>query len=236
MITVALIGPDGAGKTTVGRRLEQTLPVPCRYIYMGVNLEASHCLLPTSRLIRTLRRRRGVRDEGGPRDPDRTAPPPRDLIRRTMRSLKRAVSVTHRMADEWYRQLVAQRLRRRGCVVVFDRHYFSDYYAYDIETTGRPRPLSSRLHGWMLRRVYPRPDLVICLDAPGDVLHARKGEGTPELLERRRQDYLALAPLVERFVIVDAARSADEVARDVAEHVLDFYQHRLPSRGGMKVR
>src|SRR5437667_23836 len=50
--TVALIGPDGAGKTTIGRRLEKSLPLPVRYLYMGVNAEASNALLPTTRVLR----------------------------------------------------------------------------------------------------------------------------------------------------------------------------------------
>ena len=32
--TVALIGPDGAGKTTVARALEEALPFPVEYLYM----------------------------------------------------------------------------------------------------------------------------------------------------------------------------------------------------------
>src|SRR5439155_10211002 len=58
--TVALIGPDGAGKTTVSRRIEQSLPVPVKYIYMGVNTDASNVMLPTTRAIHALKRLRGT--------------------------------------------------------------------------------------------------------------------------------------------------------------------------------
>jgi len=67
----------------------------------------------------------------------------------------------------------------------------------------------------MLERLYPRPDLVILLDAPAEVLHARKGEGTPESLERKRQEYMALSGVVERFQVVDATRDIDTVVADV---------------------
>jgi thymidylate kinase len=109
-------------------------------------------------------------------------------------------------------------------VVLFDRHFFADYYAYDIADAGLARPWSSRLHGLMLDRLYPKPDLLICLDAPADVLFARKGEGTPALLERRRQEYRQLAEQVAHSAIVDAARSQDEVFTDVAALVCSFYE------------
>ena len=51
MTTVALIGPDGAGKTTVARKLADVLPVPVRYLYMGVSTDSSNVMLPTTRII-----------------------------------------------------------------------------------------------------------------------------------------------------------------------------------------
>jgi hypothetical protein len=37
----------------------------------------------------------------------------------------------------------------------------------------------------MLEHFYPKPNLVIYLDAPAEMLFARKKEGTIELLEQR---------------------------------------------------
>jgi thymidylate kinase len=118
------------------------------------------------------------------------------------------------MTEEWLRQLVAVSHRLRGRIVVFDRHFFLDYYHADVEA-GRRRGLAQRLHGWMLQRVYPKPDLVILLDAPAEVLHARKPEATVAWLERRRQQYLELAPLVSEFVVVDVDRPLDAAVSEV---------------------
>ncbi len=68
MTTVALIGPDGAGKTSVAGRLSTLLPVPVRYLYMGVSADSSNVMLPTSRLARRVKRAVGARpDTAGPR-------------------------------------------------------------------------------------------------------------------------------------------------------------------------
>jgi thymidylate kinase len=134
------------------------------------------------------------------------------------------LSLANRLAEEWYRQLIASVYARRGFVVLFDRHYYADFHAYDIAGAGRPKPLKQRLHGWLLERFYPRPDLVILLDAPAEVLLARKGEGTLALLERRRQDYLRLREFVPRFVVVDATQPADAVLEDVVRRITEFHE------------
>ncbi len=231
MISVALVGPDGSGKTTIARRLEQTLPVPAKYLYMGVSLDSSSSMLVTSRLLRRLKRALGAPpDTGGPRDSSRDDPRPRGPLRRAARELRSLAGLANRIAEEWYRQALAWSYQRRGHVVLFDRHYFPDYYAFDIARGSRRRSLSRRIHGWMLTHVYPRPQLLVFLDAPAELLHARKGEGTLEVLERRRQEYLQLRDVVADFARVDATRPEAEVAAEIAQLICERYEARLGRR------
>ncbi len=225
MFTVALIGPDGSGKTTISRRLAHTLPLPVQYVYMGINLDASNLVLPTTRLILEIKRLRGGRpDMAGPPDPARVKPRPKGAVKRAAVGLKSGLRLINRLGEEWFRQVLVWYYLRRGYIVLFDRHFFFDYYAYDIANNGAGRSLSSRIHGFILNRIYPKPDLVIVLDAPAEVLYARKGEGTLESLERRRQEYLQVRAVVKHFAIVDASHPEDDVAREVTELIWDFYR------------
>ncbi len=219
--TVALIGADGAGKTTVGRQLERTLALPVKYLYMGTNVEASNALLPTTRALHAFKRARGAGPSGGPPDPTRRKAPPRGMARRLLRGARSLLGLTNRLAEEWFRQALAWYHLRRGRIVVFDRHFYSDYYAHDIAANAGERSLSRRVHGFVLRRLYPKPDLVILLDAPPDVLWERKREGTIEALVRRRQEYLHLRDEVEGVAVVDATQPEGTVVHDVSRLILD---------------
>lgn len=202
MFTVALLGPDGAGKTTIAKRLPGVLPLPMKSIYMGVNLDASALMLPTTRLVLELRRWTGGKPQmvasTDSRGPTAAAATGTQRLRRDVRGGARLVNW---IAEEFFRQAVAAFHKRRGKVVVFDRHFFADYYAYDVVTDDGNAPLTRKLHGLFLDRLYPKPDFAICLDAPGDVLYARKPEAPADWLEQRRQDYLEIAEILPEAVV-----------------------------------
>ena len=201
---------------------------------MGVSTDSSNVMLPTTR-HRPSHQARGRRPARYRRTAvARSAPATFDAhgSSRRVADVRAALRVGNRLAEEWYRQWLAWRWKRSGAVVVFDRHFFVDYHAYDVDEAGSSadRSWSQRLHGSILGRFYPRPDLVVYLDAPGDVLLARKGEGTVEALERRRGEYRAIAQHVPDFVEVDATAPVDEVTRRVAETIAS----RLPGRPSLR--
>lgn len=231
--TVALVGPDGTGKTTVSRRLAAVLPFPVKTIYMGINPETSGLMLPTTRLLLSLRHMRGRRtDLVASSDPARAAARPPDEYPAVVRGARSGLALLNWLAEEWFRQGVAAYHKLRGSVIVFDRHFYADYYHFDVAPTSHSsRPIARRVHGFHLAHLYPKPDLVVCLDAPAQIVAGRKREATVEWLERRRQQYLELAETVESFVVVDAAAPLDQVTNDVARVILDFARARQSGEG-----
>lgn len=161
-VSVALIAPDGAGKSTLADALRESLPFPVRRVYMGRGTSGEfggHTLLP--RLVR-----------------------------------------------QWHRYLAAQVHLARGRIVIFDR------YTYDALLPSPRRPTwFRRARRWLLAHAIPPPELAVLLDVPGEVMFRRKGEHSPEVLERRRAAYRELAARIERIKTVDASGSRDEVRR-----------------------
>lgn len=189
---VALLGPDGAGKTTLARGLASTADLRARRIYLGTN--------PRERGAWWSRPAR-------PELPGRGAAA---RVRAPLRIAARGTGFLHRLADQWRRYLAARRHRRAGGVVVFDRYAAGAYRNGD--TGGSPPSLRRRL----LDLGAPEPDLVVVLDAPAGVLRERKGEHPPERLERMRRDYLRLGRAHPCGVVVDAVREPSVVLDEVS--------------------
>ena len=80
----------------------------------------------------------------------------------------------------------------------------------------------------MLGHALPVPTLVLILDAPGEVLHARKDEYPADVLEVERRRYRTLAAsLGDRAALVDAARPSDAVLDEVVERIWAVWARRL---------
>jgi thymidylate kinase len=217
MLSIALIGGDGAGKTTIARMLEKKYPEPVKYLYMGINVESSNIALPSSRLVTFLKR---SKDRSGRQDRGRDT----SLHNQTAQKSKSrgilwsTARLMNRLAEEWYRQLISLWYRSKGYIVVYDRHFLYDFSFSDLAPNSKLPP-AERIHRWCLNRFYPGPDLTVFLDAPAEVLFARKGEATIAYLDSRRREFHQRGKITPNFVRVDATCPPREVYEEVSAHI-----------------
>jgi thymidylate kinase len=193
--STVLLAPDGGGKSTLSAALANDPFLRAQVVYMGGNLQAAGLRLPTTLwLARQMKRRRG--GSGFVR-----------MNRWVWRSLLRPASSFNHLVEDWLRFKVGQFHKLAGRFVVYDRYY------YDTYLSPRTNSLRVRLRRWVLQRMSGMPDRVLLLDAPGEVLYARKQEHSPEVLEAQRQILLELSNRIPNVTVVDTTRGAEAARR-----------------------
>lgn len=207
-LMLVLLGPDGSGKSSVAAGVMNVLGP-------SFGKERSRYLHWKPELIR---RRRS--DSGPTTDPH--GRPPRgvlsSLVHFTFHLLEFVVGG----------QLKIRPVLIRNGLVAVDRYYYDflvDPKRYRLNVPGR-------LVRWASRAVM-RPDLVICLDAPTEVLQGRKWELPPEETGRQRKAYVNLARTLPNAHVVDASRPLDEVVSVVTGIALDYLASRAARRLGL---
>jgi thymidylate kinase len=199
--SVALLAPDGGGKSTLAKSLSADPHLRAKVIYAGMNpaARAAGMVLQRSQRVKPCRKH-GRWD------------------------MMRGLRFSKRLLEQWYRIAQATSFRAKGRIVVFDR------YVYDSWLANRPNGIWKRFRRALLQLGWPNPDLVVVLDAPAQVLYARKQEHTLEWLERQRQGYLRLSELLPQAFVVDATHDANHVAREVTSLIWAVHNSRFAAK------
>jgi len=226
MFTVALIGGDGAGKTTVANAVIASSDLPMKYLYMGLSTRSSNFALPTSRLVLLFKRhqyKRAVK-KAETQSPDTMPASQLEYTEQTQSQLWNAARFLNRMAEAWFRQLISISYQLQGYVVIYDRHFYFDAAPVAIDSQNNRIPFSDRLYFWLMSHWYPKPTLTILLDAPTELLYERKAEASVEYLSQQRSVYLEQGKRLANFIRVDAAQPLDKVVDEVKKHISDYYE------------
>jgi hypothetical protein len=182
--SVALLGPDGAGKSTLASSLRQTLPFRVEIRYAG----AYGSDLGQARHVF-------------------------------------GASLPARMMTLWLRFLSGSIYAARGGLVLYDRH------PAEARIGAPSRRARTRLRRWLLAHAFPGPDRYLILDAPPEMLLARKAEHERAVIERNRHGYLDLAASLPRTLVLDASQPPDLVRRQASAEVWQVVRRRLASPG-----
>ena len=185
-LIVAIIGPDGCGKTTVIKHISEEFVPPfrrLRYFHLRPNFGR----IANNKIEHT---------------PHST--PPRSNF---FSLLKTAVFI----ADYWTSWLkLVLPAKVRSSLVIFDRYYHDmlvDQRRYRLP----PGFLPARL----LAPLIPKPDIWLILSAHPEQLVARKGEISLDDAARLNAGYLELARTLDNAFVIDASTSLDETLHSV---------------------
>jgi thymidylate kinase len=119
----------------------------------------------------------------------------------------------------------------RSTLVLLDRDYHDLLVDPKRYRYGGPAWLA-RAVGWFI----PRPQLVILLDAPPEVLHSRRRELPVEETTRQREAYLELTRNLPNGYVVDASKPLDEVVGGVEQIILDYMAERIARRSNCNLK
>ncbi len=197
---VAFFGPDGVGKSTVIEQLQQQLR-------------------PAFDEIGKFHFRPGF----GRRALDRIAvtDPHANLPRSALISLGKLL---YWLLDCWIGYVLTVFPQRHRCgLVIYDR-YYPDILVDPVRYRLPPR--TARIAKG-LAKLAPRPDLCVLLDAPAEVVYARKSELPLAELRRQRVTYLKMFEGMPSKLLVNANLPINEVARNVAVVICSFFTNSI---------
>jgi thymidylate kinase len=226
MTEIVLVGADGAGKTTIAKRLVSQLPIRAKYLYMGWTTQSSNFSLPTSRLIQTIRRfyeKNFKKNFVGSSIESESKYLNRKVFTSIdkQNSLVSTIRLFHRLANDSYIQCISWIYQFRGYLVISDRHFIFEA-TFKYYSKNDKQRLTIRLHRWLLDNVYVKPDLVILLDAPPDVLYKRKKEETLDILKIRRDVLSNYGRIMPNTVQIDSSQALEIVYNTVSDKIMKF--------------
>lgn len=208
-LLVAVIGPDGSGKTTLAR----LLPDACRGLFRREALfHWRPGMLP----------RPGALIGTAIGDPSR--PHQRALHGRAISAALLLYYWADFFVGSWTRFFV---LRAKTGLVVLERGWWDllvDPHRYRLNVP--PRLVM------ILGRLLPAPDVTLLCEAPVHVLLARKTELPSDELSRQTQLWRSLQVGLPRLKILDAEAPAKEVLEEARTKIVDYLEKRAIARLG----
>lgn len=205
---IAFVGPDGSGKSLVISRVHQQFEPAFR----GV---ATFHMRP-----KFLSRR--------PRTAVPVTDPHGEPLRGSIASMVKLIYYGIDYSLGYLFQIMPALIRTR--MILFDR------YIYDLQVdTRRIRYGGPKWLLGLIALIVPRPDLVVLLDAPAEVLWPRKQEVPLDEVARQRSAYLKVARALPFAIVVNAAQPVADVVHDAAKAILTHFTRRSAQRLKLRV-
>jgi thymidylate kinase len=221
-LTVAVLGPDGAGKSTV-----------CSILAQMNRAQLPFSAIETQHMYQRALPRLSELKKGRIRTKPLTSAATHDPHGKKPHSLPASVfSLFYTAIDQWCSRLRWSKLKMsRNMLMLHDRHM--------LEVVVDPKRFRYAGPSWLAKafmQLIPTPDLIVLLDTPAEILQSRKQEVPFEETRRQRDAFKALVSSMPCGRVVNATGPAEEVAADVREVILSHMADRTRRRAGKVVR
>jgi len=191
-LIVALLGPDGSGKTTLAEYIVKQQLFNAKYVYMG----RDQFLIPTRKILKSVLRLIQGRPGSKPVSPSASSDETLIPVTGESRHALDVVRLLHDMADFYLRYLVFNHFPYRyGKLIVNDR------YVYDL-MIGNEQVQKHPFFRKYILRLFPKPDMVFILSVPANDMFVRKGEHTPGFLQAQKVQYGKLQTTLKNCHII----------------------------------
>ena len=186
-LMISIIGPDGAGKTTMAEALAGLLRQHQRKVKLVYTGRGRNNFLPIGKIGRRYKNKEKIHDE--------TSQP--QLGRRKIFYTLMAFVFTADLLLRYVFEIMPR--RRRRCIVITDR-YCSDILLMNHVPLG--------LKKWLLK-LFPKPTMTFYVYNSADILHSRRTEEPVPELQRQMELFDVLRPYLKPIEIVTSNPQQD---------------------------
>ena len=201
---IAVLGPDGCGKSTLGTILQKELAP----VFRG-NMDFH--LRPNFFSFKKNDTHSPVNDPHGQN--------PRSVIASALKLLYFLLDYVLGFI------FILYPLKVRSHLILFDRYYHD--LMIDPKRYRYSAPMWIAL---MIGYLIPKPDLFLILDAPARIIQSRKQEVSFSETDRQRNAYSNFVHWGAQHIVLDTGRPIEETISDMNDAVLKFMARRMKNR------
>ncbi len=203
-LIIALLGPDGCGKSTLGTILQKEL-APAFRGNIGFHLRPNFFSFKKM---------------------DTTQPVYDPHAQKPRSAVASALKLIYFLSDYVLGFIfILYPLKARSNLILFDRYYHD--LMIDPKRYRYNAPMWLAL---MIGYLIPKPDLFFVLDAPARIIQSRKQEVPFSETERQRDAYSNFTRWGARSFVLDTDRSIEETTGEINDIVLKFMNKRINNR------